>query len=207
MTSDTQSRLLYLLKTRGPLTAQQLAEILDVTSMGARRQLEAALEDGLVQYEDHAAGIGRPGRWWSLSNAGHARFPDRHGEVIVQLIGHLRTQLGEVGVETLIQAREKQMAEQYRAQIAGESALEQKLNALAEIRSREGYMAEVKAGADGWELIEHHCPICAAAAQCQAFCRSELQLFRELLPEATIERSEHLLSEGARCVYRIKAVQ
>jgi hypothetical protein len=34
MSADTLSKLLYLLKTRGPLTAQQLAAILELTSMG-----------------------------------------------------------------------------------------------------------------------------------------------------------------------------
>lgn len=203
MSADTLNRLLYLLKTRGPLTAQQLAEILALTSMGARRQLEAAQAGGLVQCEDRPAGIGRPGRWWSLTGAGHARFPDRHGEVVVQLIGHLRTQFGDAGVESLIQARETQMETQYREEIADAASLEGKLAALAAIRSREGYMAEVVETEDGWLLVEHHCPICAAASQCQAFCRSELQLFRELLPQAQVERSEHLLADGARCVYRV----
>jgi predicted ArsR family transcriptional regulator len=206
MSGDTQNRLLYLLKTRGPLTAQQLAEILELTSMGARRQLESALEEGLVQCEDRAAGIGRPGRWWSLTSSGHARFPDRHGEVVVQLLGHMRTQLGEAGVESLIQAREQKMEQDYRAQISAQTSIAKKLNALAEIRSREGYMAEVQENDDGWQLIEHHCPICSAASQCQAFCRSELQLFRALLPEVTVERSEHLLTQGARCIYKITPI-
>ena len=203
MSADTMSNLLYLLKTRGPLTAQQLAEILELTSMGARRLLEAAQAGGLVQCEDRAAGVGRPGRWWSLTDAGHARFPDRHGEVVVQLIGHMRTQLGEAGVESLIAAREAQMAKQYGEEIAKAETLPEKLDALAAIRSREGYMAEVVRDGAGWQLVEHHCPICAAARQCLSFCRSELELFRALLPEAQVERAEHLLADGARCVYRI----
>jgi predicted ArsR family transcriptional regulator len=206
MSTNTQGHLLYLLKTQGPLTAQQLADILSVTSMGARRQLEVAMESGLVQCEDRASGIGRPGRWWSLTDAGHARFPDRHGDVVIQLIGHLRNQLGDAGIEKLIDARETQMAKQYRAEIENHETLGDKLMSLAEIRSREGYMAELRTTENGWELVEHHCPICAAASQCQAFCRSELQLFRDLLPEAKVERTEHLLREGARCIYRIQPV-
>ncbi|HEX7642788.1 MAG TPA: metalloregulator ArsR/SmtB family transcription factor [Burkholderiaceae bacterium] len=207
MSADTLNNLLYLLKTRGPLTAQQLAEILELTSMGARRQLESAQASGLVQCEDRSAGVGRPGRWWSLTDAGHGRFPDRHGEVVVQLIGHLRTQFGEAGVESLIQAREAEMAAQYGAAIAKAKTLKSKLVALAEIRSREGYMAEVAADEEGWLLVEHHCPICAAASQCMAFCRSELQLFRALLPEAQVERAEHLLADGARCIYQVRPLR
>ena len=58
--------------------------------------------------------------------------------------------------------------------------------------------------ADGFLLIEHHCPICAAAAECQELCDGELDVFRSALgPEVEVERIEHLLSDGDRCVYRI----
>ena len=203
MTTPTQERLLYLLKTRGHMTAQQVADVFGVTSMGARRQLETAEQAGLVHFDDRAGGVGRPGRWWSLSNAGHARFPDRHGDVLVQLLDQVRAQFGADGMEQLISAREAQMQQAYGTELAAKNSVEEKLEALVELRTREGYMAELRRIDDGWELVEHHCPICAAATQCQSFCRSELNLFRQLLPGVQLERSEHLLSDGERCVYRI----
>ncbi len=70
----------------------------------------------------------------------------------------------------------------------------------------EGYMAEVVQEKPGrYLLIEHHCPICDAAKCCQGLCRAELDVFRKTLGRGvTIERIEHLLSEGDRCVYRIE---
>lgn len=206
MNFDMYDKLLYQLKTRGAMTAAQLAERLELTSMGVRKQLEAATDAGLVQYEDVAGGVGRPGRWWSLTDAGHARFPDRHGEVVVQLIAQMREQFGEAAVEQLISAREQQMQTSYGAVLAKHSSIESKLQALAKVRSQEGYMAEVRTQDGTLELVEHHCPICAAATQCQSFCRSELSLFQTLLPGTQVERTEHLLSEGTRCVYRITPI-
>jgi predicted ArsR family transcriptional regulator len=80
-----------------------------------------------------------------------------------------------------------------------------RLKRLAELRSAEGYMAQVEPLPDqGWLLVESHCPICAAARSCQGFCRHELELFRELLgPEVCVERSEYILGGGRRCAYRI----
>ncbi len=52
-------------------------------------------------------------------------------------------------------------------------------------------------------LVENHCPICAAAQTCQGLCRDELALFQALLPDAEVERSEHLLSGARRCAYRV----
>jgi predicted ArsR family transcriptional regulator len=56
----------------------------------------------------------------------------------------------------------------------------------------------------GFLLVENHCPICAAARVCQGFCRSELELFREVLgPGVEVERTEHVLAGGRRCAYRV----
>ena len=64
--------------------------------------------------------------------------------------------------------------------------------------------AEPTAGG-GWLLVEDHCPICAAATECQGFCRSELALFQRCLgPEARVERTEHLMAGARRCAYLIQ---
>ena len=63
--------------------------------------------------------------------------------------------------------------------------------------------------ADGEDmlLIEHHCPICNAATECQSLCRSELDVFRAALgDDAQVVREQHLLSGDTRCVYRITPV-
>ncbi|NRR34097.1 transcriptional regulator [Oxalobacteraceae bacterium] len=211
---NTAEQVLFLLKTRGPQTAQQLAALLDITSMGARRQLESWQEKGMVLFEDIADKVGRPSRRWLLSEAGHARFPDRHADLSLQLIEQVRALFGEAGLEKLISARERLSEAQYLAHLdsapaqeAG-SALSARVAALAQARSAEGYMAEAETQADGSVLlVENHCPICAAARECQSFCRSELDIFKRVLGDAcSVERSEHLLAGARRCVYRITPV-
>jgi predicted ArsR family transcriptional regulator len=207
---NTFDHVLYLLKTRGPQSAQTLAGLLGLTSMGARRQLEAAQEKGYAAFEDVADKVGRPSRRWHLTAAGHARFPDRHADLTLQMITQVRALFGEAGLERLIAAREQDSEALYRA------ALEQappdlagKAEALAAVRETEGYMAEVQAQDDGsLLLVENHCPICAAATACQGFCRSELQVFQRVLGDGcTVERDEHLLSGARRCAYRIRPVR
>lgn len=201
-----KEQLLFLLKTRGPMTAQQAATLMGLTSMGARKHLEAWHVAGLVEYVDQAEKQGRPSRYWQLSAAGHARFPDRHSELTLQLLQHVRQLFGEKGVEQLIAAREAESLQQYKKETEKFKSLNSKLKALAEIRSLEGYMAEVEKHEDGgYLLIENHCPICAAASSCQNFCRSELQVFQQTLGEQVqVERTEHLMQQGRRCVYWIR---
>lgn len=206
---NTADQILFLLKTRGPRTAQQLAGQLELTSMGARRHLEAAEEKGYVTYEDVAEKVGRPSRRWLLTDAGHARFPDRHADLTLQLIDQVRGLFGEAGLDQLINAREAASEQQYRQHLQASDTLPQRVAALVRARSSEGYMAEVESGEDGsLLLIENHCPICAAARQCQKFCRSELEVFQRVLgPECSVGRVEHLLNGARRCVYVIKPVR
>lgn len=206
---NTADNVLYLLKTRGPQTAQKLAELLDLTSMGARRQLESAQEKGLVGYEDVADKVGRPSRRWHLTEAGHGRFPDRHADLTLQMINQVRALFGEEGMDQLIAAREKESEAMYAAASSEADTLAGRVRALAQARDAEGYMAETEEQPDGSHLlIENHCPICAAATSCQGFCRSELQVFQRVLGEGCeVERAEHLLSGGRRCVYVIRPVR
>ncbi|MGH2578525.1 MAG: MarR family transcriptional regulator, partial [Actinomycetota bacterium] len=42
------------------------------------------------------------------------------------------------------------------------------------------------------------------ARACQGFCRSELEVFRDVLgPGVEVERVEHILAGARRCAYRI----
>ena len=202
---NTYDQILMLLKTRGAQTAQALAELLGLTGMGVRRQLEAAAEDGLVDHIDTAGKVGRPVRRWLLTESGHARFPDRHAEVTLDLIKGVRTLFGETGLEKLITAREESSERAYRERIESGMTLDEQVAALAEARSLEGYMAEVQPRADGSVLlIENHCPICTAAKACQQFCRSELAVFRRVLgPGVAVVRIEHQLEGARRCAYLV----
>lgn len=207
---NTAEQVLFLLKTRGPQTAQQLAALLELTSMGARRHLESWQDKGMVLFEDVADKVGRPARRWLLSEAGHARFPDRHADLTVQLIDEVRNLFGETGLDKLIAARERASEQQYRQSLVerGAAALPERVALLAQARASEGYMAETELQDDGSVLlIENHCPICAAARQCRGFCRSELEVFQHVLgPECTVGRIEHMLAGARRCVYVIKPV-
>jgi predicted ArsR family transcriptional regulator len=112
---------------------------------------------------------------------------------------------GEEGLDELIAHREALSRKSYQKALNAVQDLPDKLDVLAELRNQEGYMADVVDDGDAYLLIENHCSICAAATACQGFCRSELNLFKEVLgPGVTVERTEHQLSGGRRCVYRIE---
>ena len=200
-------RLLLLLKTRGQQTAAKLGQAIGTTGENARQQLTKLAAEGLVETESVAKGVGRPSQFWRLTAQGHGRFPDAHAELTVNLLRNIRDLLGPEALECLIAAREDEMRAAYRTELGPVEGARARVAALAEIRTREGYMAEQRPAEDGggWLLIENHCPICAAATACEGFCRSELAIFREMLgPRCSVERTEHIVHGARRCAYRIR---
>ena len=207
MTGITEDGVLYALKSSGALTAAALGERLDVTSMGARQHLLRLEAAGLVASQFKPAARGRPKQFWSLTQAGHGRFPDRHSDLTLELINSVHEVFGADGLEKLIRAREKTSLKLYRSELSACTGLKAKVAQLARLRDREGYMTEWRQLPGGkFLLIENHCPICAAATQCQLFCRSELTIFRTALGRGVkVERVEHVLDGARRCAYEIVA--
>jgi predicted ArsR family transcriptional regulator len=201
----SQDRVLFHLKTLGAQTAADIGSRLGMTSAGARQHLLKLEASGLVESEDQRQGRGRPRQYWRLTPRGHDRFPDRHSDLTLDLLRSMRDVFGGLGLEQLIEHRERASVIDYRKRIGERRSLRQKLVVLAEIRSREGYMASVAQDTgQSFLFVENHCPICAAAAACQGLCRSELAIFRAVLgTEVSVERIDHILAGARRCAYRI----
>jgi predicted ArsR family transcriptional regulator len=200
-------RLLLQLKTNGPQTAADLALSLKITGEAVRQQLQKLAADGLIRFQSEKRGVGRPCQRWRLTKLGEGRFSDSHSLITVQLIHGIRESLGEGALNTILRFREEEMETAYRACLADAETLPERIQRLAEIRSREGYMTEWHEETDGTFLfIENHCPIYAAAATCQGFCVSELALFKRCLggDNVHVERTEHILSGARRCAYKIR---
>ncbi len=202
----SKRRIVERLK-RADATTTELAHALEMTEAGVRQHLDALAENGLVTSSTRpSVGRGRPPTVWTLTDLAQDLFPDRHDDLTVDLITAVRTALGDDGLQKVIDARAETQRAAYERAIPKRAPLRDRVEALARIRTEEGYLAEVVDDPDGNGvlLVEHHCPICTAASACAGLCRSELELFREVMgPKVTVERTQHLLSGDRRCAYRI----
>jgi len=204
--NSTPERMLVFLKMRGPQSAAVLSKAFEITNEGARLHLKKLMDDGLVESESVSKGVGRPTVLYGLSAKGYERFPNTHAELTVQLLKSVKGILGQEALDQLITAREKATSERYEEALNTCDNVEDKLSRLVEIRSEEGYMAEWEKDDEGYLLVENHCPICAAATECQGFCRAELNTFRKAMGKKfQVDRTEHIVKGERRCSYRVKA--
>jgi predicted ArsR family transcriptional regulator len=206
--SDGQRRIVERLQRVDWAVAPDLAADLGITGAAVRQHLEALLALGLVAADTGDAGgkRGRPAQRWHLTPLARSLFPDRHADLTVELLGLMRDELGEEAVERVVERRAASQAAGYRKTLGGLTGV-QRAERLAELRTLEGYEAEVVVDEADTSLllIEHHCPVCDAAAACQGLCKGELAAFRSAMgDDVTVEREQHLLAGDARCVYRIR---
>jgi len=203
----TRRAVLDLLKQEGSLTARAMATRLGVSAMAIRQHLYELADETLVEYETNPAGRGRPSKHWRLTPAADRFFPDGHADLTTDLIRAMRATFGEDGVDRMLAVRADEQVRDYAAAIGDAPTIRTRLDALAEARTHEGYMAAVQEDADGSYLfVENHCPICVAARACSGLCRAELDVFRRVLgDEVSVDRTDHLLTGARRCAYRVKA--
>ncbi len=178
--------------------------MLGITSMAVRQHLAALEAEGLVRHEVHSGKRGRPAKLWCVTDAAQDRFPDAHAALAVELIRHTRKAFGGNALSDVLAARTTEQRLRYRGELAGQSGLRDRLEQLAQIRSREGYMAELRRDGDDWLFVENHCPIGEAVKICNRLCREELALFDAVLGTGvSIARESHIAAGDGRCTYRI----
>ena len=206
---DTHTRraIMDLLKREGAQSAQHLANALGVSAMAVRQHLYALEGQKMVTYTEVPRPRGRPEKQWQLTSGAASFFPDGHADLTVDLIGAMSEAFGSSGLKKLLTVRAQQQLEHYQGQLSRYPSLRRRLDRLAELRTEEGYMAEVLSEPDGTLLfVENHCPICTAATSCTGLCGAELDVFRGVLGDlADVERCEHILDGDRRCAYRVQA--
>lgn len=205
-TSNTARRNMVLdsLKRKGPQSAHALAEQFEVTPMAIRLHLYDMENESLVSSENQSVGRGRPLKIWRLTEDANRFFPDAHQTLAVDLINTMGELFGNQGLDKIVEAHGAHQKSNYLGRLKDVTTLEDRVKALAKIRTEEGYMAETLKDGSNWLLIENHCPICSAAKSCSGFCKNELEIFQEIIGhDAIVTREDHILAGARRCTYRI----
>lgn len=194
-----------MLKHNGAMDARQLASDLGVTAMAVRQHLYDLHEQQLVTFKEQPRTMGRPAKMWGLTAEANRLFPDGHASLTVGLIEAMKEAFGDEGLEKLLKVHNNKQLADYRSKAPEHYPLKERLQALADARTAEGYMAGIVENSDGsYHFIELHCPICEAATLCTDLCRNELKVFQAVLgEEAEISRAEHIVKGDNRCVYKV----
>ena len=183
-----------LLKKQGTVDADELATRMGLSTSAVRQQLTALQRDGLVTFDEVKHGVGRPRHRYRLTSAGDSLFPRAYADLTNELldyVGRLRPGAGRGDLLPAPPAPDRQR----RWSGSPGSPFEAKVAELAQILDDDGYLAEMVPVGDGsYRVIEHNCAILGIALRYGQACGSELEFIRAVLPEATIERTDHMVA-------------
>ena len=194
--------VLVQLKRSQPLTAKELAARLGVSLNAARHHLKELEVEGLVRYDRAHRGVGAPAFSYRLSAAGEALFPRRYQETLTSLLDQIVEREGRESAVGLLEAHLAQLADRLKAELTGLGP-EERLAAIARVRTEQGYMAEAASGDQPAVLTEHNCAIQAVAERFPEICAAEARFLAEVLG-AEVERRAHILSGCAACEYHVR---
>jgi DeoR family suf operon transcriptional repressor len=204
--AGSRGEVLLQLKRAQPLAAKQLAARMGLSLNAARHHLKELEAQGLVQYELEHHGVGAPSYAYRLTPAGEALFPRRYQETLTALLDSLVEQEGRKAAIALLESHLSGMARRLREELKDSSPAE-RLQAVAQVRSEQGYMAEAAAEAAGdglgGTLTEHNCAIQAVAERFPEICAAEARFLSEVLG-AEVDRREHILSGCSACEYHVR---
>jgi DeoR family suf operon transcriptional repressor len=202
---DTKPDILQHLLKRGEVTAQDLAEKLDISPQAIRKHLKDLETEGLIFHTSEQLGMGRPQFIYALTTVGRDRFPDSYNQFAVNFLDTLIDTLGKEQVSEVLHKQWQRKAENYKSQL-GAGSVRQKLEKLAEIRRAEGYVTEwfPVENTENFVFTEYNCAIAHVAASFPSVCGHELEMFATVL-DCLVERTHWMVDGEHRCGYLIRS--
>jgi DeoR family suf operon transcriptional repressor len=196
--------LLVTLRKRGETRAEDLAQELGITVSAVRQHLQGLAAADLVIHRDERAGPGRPRRSYALGPAAEALFPKAYGELTLELLDHLAEEDPAV-VGRVFERRRAARVRRVKARMEG-MGFGARVAEIARVLDEDGYLADFAPTDDGAGFLirEHNCAILAVAQRHGHACATEIAFLRELLPDADVTRTAHILSGSHACVYEVR---
>lgn len=196
-----KEEILRLIRGKGPMTAAEVARETGTVVSAARQHLGRLRSDGLLEAEAVRNGVGRPSHRFRLTAEADNEFPKDYQALASALISDLAGRGDLEVLHNVFEDREIDLVTFIRPHIRGLS-FDEKVRRIAELMGERGYMTDVHATEDGYELAAHNCPISAVTKLTSVPCRFELQVLESLLG-VRVTRTGSMAQGQPACVYRI----
>lgn len=208
--------ILQVLRKRKALSAQQLAEQMDISVQAVRRHLKDLEAEGAIARESVSNGMGRPQYLYDLTQVGLDRFPKHYDEFAVTFLNAMAERVGPEQMEEVLHEQWQQKASQYRDKI-GEGPLRDRIASMADLRTQEGYMVDWyalddsdtrhegsgRSDSEQFVFSEYNCAISQVAESFPSVCGHELEMLQAVFPDSSVTRTHWMVGNEHQCGYLI----
>lgn len=176
----TRDRVARVILESGPQTAAVIADRLHVTPAAVRRHLDGLVDAGLLHARDpyvgDSRGRGRPAKVFVLTEAGRERFEQSYDDLAISALRHIEAKWGQSAVTDFATHRAQEFIKRHAIPTGSD-----RLTAVADALSEEGYAATVQEVLSGHELCQHHCPVAHVATAFPQICEAETAALSAML--------------------------
>ena len=196
---NTRERVLQILLSRERCTIIELAEAVDINPISVRHHINKLEADGLVASEEERHGVGRPRRLYFLTEKGREQFPTRYIRLTLRLLEQLKETMPPHMVDHLFTQMAQEMASGYRAE-AQDLSVEERLNLIQGLLTREGFSVEWEKQGDYYHIRESNCPYYHVGQNHPEVCSVDQTLISTLL-DIPAQKIQCMLQGDAHCTY------
>lgn len=199
---STRDRILQALLVKPRSTVPDLAAEVGINPISVRHHISSLLVQGLIITEEERHGIGRPRLVYSLSASGTEMFPTNYLKLTSRIIEQMKSSLPAEMVEKLFTEIALGMSSTYR-QMARNLSIEEKLDLIKNLLSREGFTVEWEKSGDEYLINEVSCPYLHIGQTHPEVCNVDQTMISSILA-APVEKTNCLLHGSDHCTYSIK---
>jgi predicted ArsR family transcriptional regulator len=191
------------LKQSPGMSVKELCSAMKMSYMGIKQHCMELEKKGCLDTWRRPKPHGRPEKIYRLTPKLDILFPQAGEAMVLELLATAERVFGQAAPEKLLYSLFQAKTERYQARLAQETSMENKVLALARLRTAEGCMSAAEISSDGaLRLVDYHCPFAELSKKFPLVNEIECDMIERLL-DCTVERRVETYSGLVRVIYRL----
>jgi predicted ArsR family transcriptional regulator len=198
----TREKVMQALLSKPRSTVQEIADVVGINGISVRHHINALLADNLISTDEERHGVGRPRLVYYLTEAGQEKFPTSYLRLTGRLLSQLKSSMPPALVDSLFTSIALDLSQDYMEK-AKTMNLEEKLDLITTLLSKEGFSVEWEKQGANYLLVENSCPYYHVGQEHPEVCNVDKTMIASIL-SIPVEKISCVLGGGDHCSYLIK---
>ncbi|WP_374028901.1 helix-turn-helix transcriptional regulator [Bdellovibrio bacteriovorus] len=204
---ENQKKILeYLLDHRSGATLDELAEFLHVTKTAAKEHLIKVDALGLLTFEDRKGGVGRPRRYYLLSEKGNETFPRQYSWLSNIILELLSEEMGSQKTAKMMERLADKVAASMKTRFEGSRSSAELMGEIAKALNELGYRASLKQSdlRKGAVIEATNCVYHSVAKEHPELCRFDIRFIEQASGGMSVKLESCIARGGEVCRFCLR---
>lgn len=204
--SSTREKILETILKNQRVTINDLAEDVGINPISVRHHIVKLEAEGFVTSEDVRHGVGRPRRYYFLTEEGMESFPTRYLTLTTRLLSKIKTTLPHEMVHALFTQLGSEIANDASAELdLTDLEMEDRLEVLRKFLESEGFSVSWELKDDHYHIKELNCPYYQVGQSHPEVCSVDRAMISNFL-SVPATRINCILDGDSHCTYVVPVI-